>query len=73
MSRVATRANMISATATTQLTTIELVMGKPKGRAIATAGRGRRGSSGSAIAAGKLRASAAPWPAASFVDLADPA
>jgi hypothetical protein len=29
---------MISATATTQLTTIELVMGKPKGRAIATAG-----------------------------------
>ena len=37
MSRVATRAKMINPTATIQLTTIELVIGKPKGRAISTA------------------------------------
>jgi len=37
MSRVATRAKMIKPTATIQLTTIELLMGKPKGRAISTA------------------------------------
>ena len=37
MSRVATRAKMIRPTATSQLTAIELVMGKPNGRAISTA------------------------------------
>ena len=36
MSRVATRAKMINATATIQLTAIEFVIGKPKGRAIST-------------------------------------
>jgi hypothetical protein len=37
MSRLATRAKTINATATIQVTTIELVTGKPKGRAISTA------------------------------------
>ena len=37
MLRVAIRANMINATATIQLTAMEFVIGKPKGRAISTA------------------------------------
>jgi hypothetical protein len=37
MSRVAAWANTISPIATTQLTSMELVIGKPKGRAISTA------------------------------------
>ena len=70
MSRVATRAKMINPAATIQLTTIELVIGKPKGRAISTAFLDRPCSSGSAIAAGKLPCSAFPWPATSFADVA---
>jgi hypothetical protein len=64
---------MIKPTATSQLTTIELVIGKPKGRAISTAFWGRPCSSISGIAAGKLPCSAFPWPATSFADVTDSA
>ena len=73
MSRVASRAKMINPTATIQLTTIELVIGKPKGRAISTAFCDSACSSVGAIASGKLPCSAFPWPSTSFADVADPA
>jgi hypothetical protein len=63
---------MINPAATIQLTTIELVIGKPRGLAISTAFLDRPCSSGSAVAAGKLPCCALPWPATSLADAEDP-
>ncbi len=68
MSRVTKRLKTISPAATIQLTTIEFVMGKPKGRAISTACCGRPRSSDSAVAAGRLPRSAFPPSAISRAD-----
>ena len=72
VSRVAKRAKMTNPAATIQVTTIELVIGKPRGRAISTAFLDRPCSSGSTTAEGTLPCSAFLWPAPSFADVADP-
>ena len=72
MFRVATRVKMINPAVTIQVTTMELVIGKPKGRAISPAFLDRPCSSGSTMAAGKRPCSAFPWPATLFADVADP-
>src|SRR4249920_181053 len=62
MLRVATRANAISPSATTQVTIIELVIGNPNGRAISTAFWEIACSSGFAGAAGPADC-VCSWPA----------